>query len=84
MSSDEMQALSTADHSSDAVSLVELRRMVLDRLQELRGHDLACWCRLDQPCHADVLLGLANEQASDQSEARDAVGRPSIGSIGSR
>lgn len=27
---------------------------------ELRGHDLACWCPLDQPCHADVLLKLAN------------------------
>ena len=27
----------------------------------LRGHDLACWCPLDQPCHADVLLDLANE-----------------------
>ena len=26
----------------------------------LRGHDLACWCRLDEPCHADVLLELAN------------------------
>ena len=29
----------------------------------LRGHDLACWCPLDQPCHADVLLELANRQA---------------------
>jgi len=28
---------------------------------ELRGHDLACWCPLDQPCHADVLLELANQ-----------------------
>lgn len=27
---------------------------------ELGGKDLACWCRLDQPCHADVLLRLAN------------------------
>lgn len=27
----------------------------------LRGKDLCCWCRLDQPCHADVLLELANE-----------------------
>lgn len=27
---------------------------------ELRGKDLACWCRLDQPCHADVLLELTN------------------------
>lgn len=28
--------------------------------QELRGKNLACWCSLDQPCHADVLLDLAN------------------------
>ena len=28
--------------------------------EELRGKDLACWCRLDQPCHADVLLEIAN------------------------
>lgn len=28
--------------------------------EELRGKDLACWCPLDQPCHADVLLKLAN------------------------
>ena len=27
---------------------------------ELRGKDLACWCPLDEPCHADVLLELAN------------------------
>jgi hypothetical protein len=27
---------------------------------ELRGKDLACWCPLDRPCHADVLLELAN------------------------
>jgi hypothetical protein len=26
----------------------------------LRGHDLACWCRPEWPCHADVLLELAN------------------------
>lgn len=26
----------------------------------LAGHDLACWCALDKPCHADVLLDLAN------------------------
>lgn len=27
---------------------------------ELAGRDLACWCPLDQPCHADVLLEIAN------------------------
>lgn len=32
-----------------------------DRVRtELAGMDLACWCPLDQPCHADVLLELAN------------------------
>lgn len=28
--------------------------------EPLRGCDLACWCPLDQPCHGDVLLELAN------------------------
>lgn len=27
----------------------------------LRGKNLACWCPLDAPCHADVLLELANK-----------------------
>lgn len=27
---------------------------------ELAGKNLACWCPLDQPCHADVLLEIAN------------------------
>lgn len=25
-----------------------------------RGKDLACWCPVSSPCHADVLLRLAN------------------------
>lgn len=40
------------------------RRDEPDRLDEwlapLRGRDLACWCPIDQPCHADVLLELTN------------------------
>lgn len=31
----------------------------------LAGRDLACWCPLDQPCHADVLLELANPKETD-------------------
>lgn len=31
-------------------------------LTPLRGHNLACWCSLDGPCHADVLLELANAE----------------------
>jgi hypothetical protein len=30
-------------------------------LAPLRGKNLACWCKLDAPCHADVLLELANK-----------------------
>lgn len=29
-------------------------------LSLLRGKNLACWCPLDGPCHADVLLEVAN------------------------
>lgn len=31
-----------------------------DARRWLRGRDLVCWCRPDEPCHADVLLMLAN------------------------
>lgn len=45
---------------------VEYYRELLKRgfhkhlISDLRGKDLSCWCALDQPCHADVLLELAN------------------------
>ena len=29
--------------------------------KELSGKDLACWCPLGEPCHADVLLKIAND-----------------------
>lgn len=33
--------------------------------RQLAGRDLACWCPAAQPCHADVLLAVANP---DQEE----------------
>jgi hypothetical protein len=33
-------------------------------LAPLRGRNLACWCRLDAKCHADILLALANGDPS--------------------
>lgn len=33
-----------------------------DVQRELAGKNLACWCSLDKPCHADVLLRLANHE----------------------
>jgi hypothetical protein len=38
------------------------RETILSSLHELTGHDLACWCPLDEPCHADTLLALANTE----------------------
>ena len=35
-------------------------RIIADAPRELRGHNLACWCEAGEPCHADVLLSLAN------------------------
>lgn len=40
--------------ASDGAGLAAVRA-------ELRGRDLACWCSLNDLCHADVLLTLANE-----------------------
>lgn len=36
-------------------------RMIRAGVADLRGYNLACWCPLDAPCHADVLLELANQ-----------------------
>ena len=33
----------------------------------LRGKNLGCWCALDSPCHADVLLQLANRRTAAPS-----------------
>ncbi|MGN6417770.1 MAG: DUF4326 domain-containing protein [Pseudobacter sp.] len=32
-----------------------------EELEELKGKNLACWCKEGSPCHADVLLELANK-----------------------
>ena len=32
-----------------------------EKIRELRGKDLCCWCDLDVPCHGDVLIELANQ-----------------------
>lgn len=38
----------------------ERREMILKRLPELQGKQLACWCSLDRACHVDVLCEMAN------------------------
>lgn len=49
----EMYRLHTGPMGNHELDVAEVRR-------ELAGKNLACWCPLDQPCHADVLLEIAN------------------------
>lgn len=37
-----------------------LTRIRIEEVTELSGNNLACWCAPSLPCHADVLLRLAN------------------------
>ena len=49
---------------SHASPVLLVRRELLPAvpdLNPLRGRHLACWCAPDKPCHADVLLRMAND-----------------------
>lgn len=39
-----------------------------DAARELRGKNLACWCPSGAPCHADVLLEIANRPDNQSKE----------------
>lgn len=43
------------------ISRPEQAELVAAIRRDLRGKDLACWCPLDEPCHADVLIEIANQ-----------------------
>jgi len=40
---------------------IAYRAMAIRDRSELKGKNLACWCRPDQRCHADVLRIFANQ-----------------------
>jgi hypothetical protein len=44
-----------------ALSLPDRADFVRAIKSNLRGKNLACWCKPGDPCHADVLLELANK-----------------------
>ena len=44
----------TTDEQVDALNYL------VDHREELRGRDLSCWCALDGPCHAEVILKAVN------------------------
>ncbi len=47
------------DNYRDWMLILQARGLGHD-LSELGGKDLCCWCPPGQPCHADILLELAN------------------------
>jgi len=64
-------ALNSEKAELRAKSVAQFRRALLGRdrslgfgiddvRRELQGKNLACWCPLDEPCHADILLEVAN------------------------
>jgi hypothetical protein len=67
MSPREMSQCSRSDRwAARHVPLVTVREWLLNNLPRLRDKHLACWCPLTDkdgdpvPCHADVLIELAN------------------------
>lgn len=40
-------------HAKDSANMA-------DAITNLKGKNLSCWCKLDDKCHADLLLELAN------------------------
>lgn len=53
-----VQAFRRWIESCNSLSTIDAARIK----SELRGKNLACWCDLNEPCHADVLLDIANER----------------------
>ena len=51
-----------------SVTSEQLDRMhtMARHLHKLRGKDLACWCGLNEECHGDVLIELANRRICSQ------------------
>lgn len=64
---DRQAALDTAvrlfrEHLDSRPDLVERARV------DLAGKDLACWCKPNETCHADVLLAIANQPDGGEAE----------------
>jgi hypothetical protein len=62
----------------ETAGLERLRDVVLARAHELTGRDLACYCPLGQPCHADVLLELAAHSPAGAAAEGRCEGEPHL------
>jgi len=60
----------------------ERHAWMLEHLEDLRGRDLACWCRPEQPCHGAILLVVAN--SSTFADRHDDTTAPAAGRVDAR
>ena len=60
------------DRQAKALAVLKAERPVY---QSLRGKNLACWCKADRPCHADILLFLVNSQPEEDLDMNAYFGR---------
>ncbi|TCN30288.1 DUF4326 domain-containing protein [Sinorhizobium americanum] len=51
----------------DVEALQRTRRFIAENAGELRGKNVACWCRPGAPCHADVLLEVADRLQCEEA-----------------
>lgn len=65
----QLQHLSDTDFSAVSAAKEAWKRRGRS-LSDLRGKNLACWCKPGSPCHADVLLKLANPSPARLQEER--------------
>lgn len=52
--------LAVSTDSECCAAQLRFRAYAKKNIKRLRGKNLACWCPLDKPCHADTLLKIAN------------------------
>lgn len=66
-------------YSEHQAFLTRMGPRPLEQMQALRGKSLACWCKLGDPCHTDVLLELLNPQPlPDQPSAARGLEVPGL------
>lgn len=47
-------------HNGSMMEFYESMLQIEEAISSLKGKNLSCWCRLDDKCHADLLLELAS------------------------
>lgn len=49
-----------APHENPIINeIIERNRRTV--VEQLKGKNIACWCKIGDPCHGDVLLEIANQ-----------------------